>query len=206
MSTSSAAPPGRENARERRRRMRKEAAIIREGNALALFADGKTYAEIGAELRVAPSTSYRLVKRGLERRAATEGPVVEQARALYLMYLERLMSVWMPRAIGKGIDADLRPVPPSDAAAKIVLGILDRFADVNPGLRAAVKLELDGDAVATPADQVALIMSGLARIAEKERVVAGELAAAGTDLDRLATGDTRVSPPPIPERPKKVTP
>jgi DNA-binding CsgD family transcriptional regulator len=204
MSTSSAAPPGRENARERRRRMRREAAIIREGDALQLFAGGLTYQEIAADLRVALSTAHRLVSRGLARRAETEGPVVEQARALFLLRIEQMMHAWMPLALGKGLDADLRPRSPHEGAAKIVLGLLDRFADVNPGLRAALKLDL-GDAPQTPDEAIALIAARLAAISVKERVVEGELAAAGTDLDRLASGDDKTAPPVIPERVRKST-
>lgn len=199
--SSLAAPPGRENARERRRRMRKEAAIVREGDALQHIAGGLTYAEIAAELHVAVSTAYRLVHRGLERRAATEGPAVEVARALYLARIELLFGAWMPRAIGKGLDANLQPTPPNPDAAKIVLGLLDRYADVT-GVRAPVQLDL-GDAEMTPAAAILAVMESLDRVVDKQRVIAGELATAGTDLHRAAHGDDKVPPPTIPDKPRK---
>lgn len=203
MSTSDSVAPGRENARQKRRRMRKDAAIIREGDALVLFAGGMTYKEIAVELRVALSTAYELVKRGLARRAEMQGPAVEEARALFLLYIEQLMGAWMPRAVGKGIDADLQPIPPSEGAAKIVIQLLDRFADVNPGLRAALNINLEGDIPLTSVELVASIQEGLRRITAKERVVEGELAAAGTDLGRAANGDDRTAPPVIAERERK---
>lgn len=197
MSTSEAAPPGQENARQRRRRMRKDAAIIREGDALQLYASGKTYAEIAADLRVALSTSYELVKRGLARRAETEGPVVEAAKALYLERVEILVQAWMPRAIGKGLDADLQPMPPNEAAAKIMLGLLDRYADVQPGIRQALKLDLGDARPVSGADAIAAVMASLARVTHKGEIVEGELAAAGTNLAHATNGDDRMSPPEI---------
>lgn len=203
MSTSESVAPGRENARQKRRRMRRDAAIIREGDALVLFAGGKTYKEIAADLKVALSTAYELVKRGLARRAEMQGPAVEEARALFLLYIEQLLSAWMPRAMGKGLDADLRPIPPSEGAAKVVIQLLDRFADVNPGLRAALNINLEGDVPLTSLELVASIQAGLQRIADKERVVEGELAAAGTDLGRATGGDNRTAPPEIAARERK---
>ena len=190
------AAPGKENARERRRRMRAQAAVYREGEALRLFVEGLTYDEIAVELRVASSTAWDLVKRGLERRAAEEGPIVEQARALYVERLERLYQAWAPRAFGKGLDAELRPREPNEGAAKIVLGCLDRFADVMRVIPKSVEVNLTGDRPQTPDDLIAGVLGALARTAEKDRTIEGHLADAGTNLDQATGGNNRKAPPP----------
>lgn len=199
---SESAAPGKENARERRRRMRKDNAILRESQALELFAGGMAYDEIAAQMKVASSTAWELVKRGLTRRAETEGATVAEARALYVGRLELMLGAWLPRALGKGLDADLQPMPPNEPAAKVVLGILDRMADVL-GIKAPQKLDVDLHD-SRPPDAARLtvdIMDALRRTAEKERTIDGHLAEAGTNMEHATRGNDRQAPPQI--EPKK---
>lgn len=204
MGTSDSAAPGKENARERRRRMRAENAVLRESEALGLFAGGMSYDEIAAQMRVSRSTAWECVRRGLARRAETEGDTVKEARALYVARLELLLSAWLPRALGKGIDADLQPMPPNEPAAKVVLATLDRYADVM-GIKAPTLLDLNvhdkrpDDAEALTAS----ILAVLQRTAAKELVIEGHLAEAGTDLARATNGDDRQAPPVIPVKERK---
>jgi len=204
MGTSDSAAPGRENARERRRRTRAKNAVLRESEALALFAGGDSYEEIAAKMKVSRSTAWECVRRGLARRAETEADTVKEARALYVARLELMLGAWLPRALGKGLDADLQPMPPNEPAAKVVLATLDRYADVM-GIKAPTKLDVDlHDSRPQDADALtSSILDVLRRTADKERVIEGHLAEAGTTLDRAGGGDDRQAPPVIPVKERK---
>lgn len=200
---SGSAPPGRETARERRRRLRRDNVILRESEALRHFASGMRYDEIAVEMRVASSTAWKLVQDGLKRRIIEDREYVETARAMVVARLERLFETWTPRALGKGLDADLRPLEPSEPAAKVVLGIIDRYVDVT-GVR-SLKLDLDvhTDGPMTTAEMTATIMATLDRTVEKDRVIEGHLADAGTSLDTTRHGDSKMAPPIILPRERK---
>lgn len=197
------APPGRENARERRRRTRRDNSILRESEALRHYAGGMSYDEIAAEMRCASSTAWELVQRGLKRRVEEDEEIVKLARARVDLHLGRLLEAWMPRALGKALDVDLQEIAPSEPAAKVVLGILDRYVEIW-GVKPPTQLEVDlrDDRPAGP-EAIANVMAVLARTAAKEKTIEGHLAGAGTDLHKARGGDERQLPPVIPLKERK---
>lgn len=192
--------PGRgENAREKRARMRIDAAIERERRALELFVQGYAYPEIADKIGVARTTAWNLVQRGLRRRAEADPEIAAKARALLQMQLEALMGTWMPRALGRDLETGER-VTPDPRAADIMDRYIRRYAEIT-GAMAPVRI--DGDVNVYPADPEAAItavLAGLARIAEKNLIVEGHLAEAGHTQYELTGGEhDDAQPPPFQE-------
>jgi hypothetical protein len=175
-----------ENAEAVRRRRRKEAAIAREETAIALYAKGKTTAEIsdalfdeyGVRLR---GNILELVRRGLARRVEQGAEDVEQAREMLAEGYRRLLAVYMPRALGEmPADDDGNTPPPDLRAAEFVLKTLrewgvirgavapPRAGDLNLNIGIGVPLDADS--------QRAKILHALEVDAAKQREIEGTLA------------------------------
>lgn len=189
-----------ETARQRRARMRTQAARERERQALEYFVKGFSYDEIADELDVAYSTAWNLVQRGLKLRAEQDGEIAAKARALLQMQIEALMTTWMPRALGRARTADGEMIPPDPRAADIMDKYIRRYAEIT-GAMAPVRVE--GDMTMYPADPASAIdtiMAMLERTAQKDRVVEGHLADVGHTQHELMSGQggDDALPPPFP--------
>lgn len=179
----------RENAQAARRRLRKEAAIIREARLLQLYARGERMQEIArimAEEFGACSVShlYEVLPRALSRLADhLDQQTVDQARALYVARLEMMFGAFAPRALG--IDPDSgQSVAPDPRLGELALKVADRIAEVT-GARerpkrgdVTVNINLPDD----PATARQRVVAELAAEAKKIRTVEGHLVAVGGDL------------------------
>lgn len=94
---------------------------VREDYILREYAKGRTQREIGDELGIDQSTVSGLLRRGLSRYAKDQKRMGDRARALLMIRLEGMFSSWYGLATG-----DM----PDEKAAKIVLGVLDRMAQI----------------------------------------------------------------------------
>lgn len=191
--------------------LRTFAILERERRALDLYVEGDTYAEIARKLGVAPQTASKYIERALQSRAAAEGPTVEAAKVLYRDRLELLLRAWMPRAIGPYQPADwdmseLDPAQrakyaqPDPKAAEYVLAVIDRLARLD-GATTAKQVNVDVTVHnLPPQDLQARVLSDLAALAAKHRVIDGQLAGAGTSIGALAGADVEDKPAPPPTR------
>jgi hypothetical protein len=192
------------NARLARQKRRNEAAIVREDRALTLFAQGLTVPEIartiGMEFDMAAHepTVHRIIRRGLERRAAEQPEEVAIARAMILDRYEAIFNAHMPLAIGAETGV------PDVRSADVVLKVLDKQAEVL-GVRKAPPTEgliNNGNIIVAPgnADLArAAILAALQAEAEKHVTIDGHLAAVGTGLRELTEGEEEndtLGPPP----------
>jgi hypothetical protein len=200
-----------ENAAAARRRLRKEAAIVREIFLLRCYASGDTMEQIAVKMELefgscSVAHLYEMLPRALARFAARlDEQTVAEARASYVLRLESLLGAWMPRALGLPLGDDGANVPPDARIGELVLKALDRIAEVT-GARERPKR---GDVhvnIQLPPDVDSArraIMAELAKEAEKHYVVEGQLAAVGTGLDQLTGGGDAYDdemPPPISAR------
>jgi DNA-binding CsgD family transcriptional regulator len=188
-----------ETARERRKRLRQDAAVERERQVLELFIKGYTFVEIGDRLEIHYSTAWNNVQRGLKRRAEQDGEIAAKARAMLQMQIEALMGTWMPRALGIDRETGERTVP-DPRAADIMDRYIRRYAEIT-GAMAPVKLE--GDIAFYPPDPQAAIttvLEGLARLSAKNEAIDGHLAEAGHTHHELTGGERDDAlPPPFQE-------
>lgn len=203
---------GKGTAQLERLKRREDARVVREDHALKLYASGLTFADITNELadtfgtsRSSTSNTIEMVRRALRRHAV--GPEdVDLARSRMLSSLDVLLEAWMPRAIGQAIDpATGLLLPPSDKAANIVLGTLDRYAQVTGAVKPPERstnitvinaVPTDADSKRTSA------MDELRREAAKLVTIDGELANAGTSLDANRHGGitNELMPAPVPKK------
>lgn len=169
---------------------RQHAAMERESRALSLLVAGKSNGQIAADIGVALSSVPAILRRGLERRAAEEGPTVEEARVLYLARLYRLLDAWMPLATGTfraDPDDDVTPPAlPDVRAGELALKLITQIASVeSKQLGEAVR---EGDRidvyhhVEQGQDLVGAIMAQLAETRQHGQIVDGQLADADTSL------------------------
>lgn len=194
--------PGRkENAVSRRRRLREFRRRQDEDRALELFVEGKSHADMAAELKCSRDHTYTLLRDAMERHALASEATADEARVVYLMSLRRLMESWMPRAIGQGLDVDLQPAPPDLRAAEFVLKVLEKVAGATGVTQAPKRVEMDVT-IHKPDDIDAArddILQSLVNIRNKAVTIEGHLADAGTSIGD-ATGhtapDDRPAPPP----------
>lgn len=181
-----------------RLKRRADAREVREDHALKLYASGLTFTEITLDLadtfgtsRTSASNTIEMVRRALRRHAV--GPEdVDLARSRMLASLDVLLEAWMPRAIGQTLDADLNPMPPSDKAATVVLGILDRYAQVTGAVKPPERSTNITVINQVPPDADSKrhsVMEELRREATKLTVIDGELANAGTSLEAHRGGE-----------------
>lgn len=196
-----------ENARAARRRLRKEAAIVREAFLLRCYASGDTMDQIAAKMELEFGSCslphlYEMLPRALARFAdRLDAQTVEQARAAYVLRLETLLGAWMPRALGLPLDpASGEFLPPDARIGELVLKAMDRIAEVT-GARERPKrgdINLNIQLPPDPDSARRAIMAELAKEAAKHEVIQGQLAAVGTGLDQLTGGeDDDEMPPPI---------
>lgn len=207
--------PAREESN--RVRLRKKAAAIREDFALDLYAAGMLIPDIADRLaaqygvqRLTNSGMYQVVQRGLARRAAMRASAEDTAAIeRYRGHMEALMAVWMPRALGLGNDPDGEPRVPDLRAAEFVAKLAEKLAEADGAKRAAAYIpepepttritvfQLNGDEERSKV--TAAILRDLGKEAEKHKVIDGQLAAVGTELDALTGGpehDDTLAPPP----------
>lgn len=199
-------------ARLERLKNRAEAREVREDHALKLYASGLTLAEITLQLadtfgtsRTSASNTGEMVRRALRRH--TVGPEdVDMARSRMLASLDVLLEAWMPRAIGQALDPNnLTPIPPSDKAAAVVLGILDRYAQVTGAVKPPERNTNITVINGIPDDaqsKRASAMDELRREAAKLITIDGHLADAGTSLEATRNGGTthELMPSPVPTK------
>lgn len=195
-----------------RLKRREDARIVREDHALKLYASGLTFSEITLQLadtfgtsRTSSSNTMEMVRRALRRH--TVGPEdVDNARARMLASLDVLLEAWMPRALGQALDpTTLQVVPPNDKAATVVLGILDRYAQVTGAVKPPERSTNIQVNVTVPDDaesKRAGVMEQLRRESAKLHVIDGELANAGTSLEANRHGgiSNELMPPPVPKK------
>lgn len=191
-------------AADARRKRRIDAAIVREDRILSHYAAGKSYDQIGEEMRAefggsfGQSTLRRMVARGLGRRAAQIPDDVAVARQMLLERFERLFTAHMPLAIGDGVDgvADVR-------SADLVRRLLNDMAEILGVKRLPpAPSEINNTIIITPEniDQARQqVLSHLDVERTKHEIVDGHLAAVGTGLDELISAhedsDTLAPPP-----------
>lgn len=176
-----------------RLRRHQQEALVRESRALEMYARGARSADIAAEIGVTANYVSRLVARALERRAQEEGPTVDAARTAYLLRTEAMVQALMPVALGGGTNDDGTPRLPDARTGELLLKVLDR--------QLAVQSQAGGQAIAAAQDQQRIdlhlhvdhgqslreqIEAQLAETRAHMRVVDGELAQVGTELDRLS--------------------
>lgn len=196
--------PGRSNARDARRKARKDSAIVREDRALTLYAAGQDWASMTTTMRQEFGGSFheptvrRLIYRGLARRAAEQPEEVAVARQMIMEKLERLFMAHMPLAIGTTTGI------PDVRSGELVLKTLSSMAEVLGVKRVApAPTEINNSiTIITPGniDQAReTVLTSLASEREKHLVVEGHLAAVGTGLDELTAAheqtDTMAPPP-----------
>jgi hypothetical protein len=204
-----AAGDRKENAAASRRRLRKEAAIVREDFILERFAAGDRVDEIAAKVAgrygsCSRSHLYEVIPRALARRAeALDQHSVEQARALYVERLEMLLSAHMPRALGVPFDPSTMTdaVAPDLRSAVFVLGVVERIAEATGGKERPVRGAVNVNVFNIPDDPERArerVLAELAKETEKLRVVEGHLVAVGSTLGTLTDGhdaNDRLPPP-----------
>lgn len=194
--------------------LRRLAAEERERRALELYIKGKKFADIGDALDVTEGAAWKIVHRGLARRAEQEGPTVEAARVLYTARIEHVMSALMPLADGSARDKT-DPVTGEVTergwgnvrAAEILLRYLERWGEVN-GVRAAIPKGDGPDSPDNPelatgpmspqqaAIQVNVVLQQLATVREKAKTIEAVRSAAGLIIDGDFDADDKPPPPP----------
>lgn len=198
-----------------RLKRREDARQYREDEALRYYASGLTLAEITGQLsgafgtsRTSVSNTGEMIRRALRRHSV--GPEdVDMARSRMLASLDVLLEAWMPLALGQGLDADLRPRNPSDKAATIVLGILDRYAQVTGAVKPPERSTHITVITTVPTDAESkrlTAMDEIRREAQKLVIIDGELAHAGTSLEANRHGGgitNELMPSPVPKKEKK---
>ena len=199
----------KEGAAAARRRLRREAAIIREDFILERYAAGDRVADIAAQVAqrygsCSISHLYEVIPRALARRAAAlEEHTVEQARALYVERLEMLLSAHMGRALGTPFDPSTMTdaVPADLRSAVFVLGVVERIAEATGGKERPARGGVNVNVFAIPDDPDRArerVLVELAKERDKIRVVEGHLVAVGSTLTALTEGDgtdDRLPPP-----------
>lgn len=197
-------------ARLERLKRREDARRIREDHALRLYASGMTYAEITLDLaekfgtsRLSTSNTVDMVARAFERHAV-KAEDVEHARTRISIVLEEMLRVWVPLAVGQGLDADMNPRSPNDKAADVVFKAIDRYAQVTGAVKPPEKQTNISVNVSVPVDaqsKAKAALDELLREAEKLVTIEGELSNAGTSLEATRGGITtrELLPPPIPK-------
>lgn len=142
----------------------------RELRALDLLTAGASYSQIAQVLDLkSRAGAHGLVTRALAKRAQEWDEVtVPQARSLYLERLEKLFQRWFPLALG----SPTKQLPPDPHAAKLVLDMLKRYADVT-GINAPVKVEetVDVHVHEDPDAQRARVFESLRVFAERSNEV-----------------------------------
>lgn len=206
--------PAREQAN--RARLRKQAAAIREDAALDLYAAGVLVPDIARQIahrfgvqQLTPGGMYSVIQRGLARRAAMRATADETAVERYREHIEQLMAVWMPRALGLGVDDDGERRVPDLRAAEFVAKLAEKLAEADGAKRrpeyvpepapttTVTVFQLQGDDERQKV--TAAILHSLGKEAEKHKTIDGHLAAVGTELQALTGGpqheDTMAPPP-----------
>lgn len=187
--------------------LRRLAAEERERKALEGYVAGRRYVDIAEEIHVSPKSIPGIIKRGLERRAAEEGPTVAAARWLYTERLERLIETWWPIAMGLGQIDEGDPATqrqPDLRAAELVLKLATQVATVQNAATPAPPPALGGDinvfAVLpdNPDSARQQILAVLAGIRAKEAAVDAELAGVGTSHAELTGAEQDDDKPPPP--------
>lgn len=176
----------------------------RERRALELYIQGVPQKDIAVAVHCSPSHVSRLLNRGLERRAAEEGPTVEAARALYRARLEHMLSALLPSATGRSqtITEDGLEVvgEPDVRAAEVALKVIDKLAAIDGATRALEKTPDTTVSVYVGGDSdVARVMAELEQVAQHRRALEATIASQGSDLNTI-TGqvvEDRMPPPPI---------
>jgi hypothetical protein len=200
----------REPREESKRRLNLRARQHRESDALQLFAQGLANAEIARRMGCHPDTIPRMVTRALANRAATEGPTVEEARALYLTRMDQLVAAWTPLALGSlrmddwdmsELTEDQRAVyrRPSKDAAEVLLKVLDRIAAVS-GVQNVKPVQPGGntDSEQHPDSLRAEILATLLAVRDKQRAVEGALAGTTVAIEgTVVETDDKPAPPPV---------
>jgi hypothetical protein len=202
-----AAGERKENAQAARRRLRKEAALVREEMLLRLFARGLTMGQIADEMAdeygsCSVSHLYEMLPRALARLAERlDEQTVGQARALYVMRLETMLSAWMPAALGGRLDDNGVALPPDARIAELALKAADRIAEVTGGRERPKRGDINVNITLPPdVDSArAAIMAELLKERSKHEAIEGQLATVGTDLGQLTGGTPEHDemPPPI---------
>jgi DNA-binding CsgD family transcriptional regulator len=196
--------------RRGRRFIRDAATIEKEHRALDMLVKGHKQADIARALEMSSGGVSMLIRRALEYRAQALAPTVEQARALILERLERLLERWWPLATGDYLDPDTGTSdnPPNPRAVDTVLKILEQMGRLSGAAGPATRPEpapptfAGGIHVHTaqPSERDRLIgdiTAGLSAARAKTVVIEGHLADAKTSLTQLTgEGDDTPGPPP----------
>lgn len=193
----------RKRADERRALM-----AARDLKTLEMYVAGVPYAQIQMELGWSSNTSVGYaVRRALARRVEETKDTVDQAKALYLARLERLLEAWMPHAAPlPDFEAGEPPVRPDPRAADIVLRVLGQIAEIEhttvrvPAV-AAPTVSVHNHVYSGQTDSAELqarVLATIGAMRNKMRVVDGTFAEAGTSLSEASGDDDgRDAPPPI---------
>lgn len=189
-----------------RNALRRKAAQARQARVLELVVAGWTLAQMAGELGVTASTISRDIDAVLLRRAEESNPALQQARQIYVERVEAMIKAWWPLATGTWTyeDADGREQtpPPDPRAADVLIKLLDRYGGIAGKIESPDKITNNVAVFVGTPDQkegaVAEIISRLAAVSAKDRVIEGQLSGAGTTLGQQ-TGDEeddRPAPPP----------
>jgi hypothetical protein len=185
---------------------RRMLAAARDLRTLELFVAGTPTRDIQAALGWGhPSSVTYAIRRALARRVEETRETVEEAKALYLTRLERLLESWMPLATGTfTLDEEEPPARPDPRAADIVLRILTQIAEVEH-----TTVRVPAVAVPTvsvhnhvysgqtdPAELQSKIMGTIEAMRNKMRVVDGTFTEVGTTLAEVTGRDEPGDAPP----------
>jgi hypothetical protein len=175
---------------ERARRTRPEAVADRERLALLEYLGGATYEAVAERVGYANRSSARkAVQRALVARAAVLEEDIRVARVLHVARLERLLSTWMPRALGSDEQA------PCHRAGEMVLKLMDRLA-IAHGVSVTEPVKVDLKATVTrPVDTEAAraaVLAGLEAVREKQRLIDATMRA----VETLSGAEVDKPPPP----------
>lgn len=133
--------------RRRRRRVKKDGTLeVRHARQIASIVEraegkqkadavemrlrGKGYHEIAAELDVSVQAVSKWVNGTLREAVDIDRDRLEEQHQLELNRLERLWSVWFPRATRDGVDDEGNPLVPNLAAATLCMKIAKRRAEL----------------------------------------------------------------------------
>lgn len=197
--------------KDKARQLARRAGVVeRERVALEMYVKGRRNSEIAERLDVHPASVSHILHRALERRAAEEGPTVEEARELYLLRAEELLRAWWPLATGTYLadEETGESLPPDPKAADIALKLIDKIAAVQVrGIGAdpeklgqidlVHKIELQPDKLREQ------IMRSLDAAAAKSEAVDAEFIEVGASFEQAAGRealDTKPAPPPTREK------
>jgi DNA-binding CsgD family transcriptional regulator len=197
--------------KDKARQLARRAGVVeRERIALEMYVKGRRNSEIAERLDVHPASVSHILHRALERRAAEEGPTVEEARELYLLRAEELLRAWWPLATGTYLadEETGEALPPDPKAADIALKLIDKIAAVQVrGIGAdpeklgqidlVHKIELQPDKLREQ------IMRSLDQAARKSEAVDAEFTEVGASFEQAAGRealDTKPAPPPTREK------